>query len=198
MSARVGILGGSFDPIHFGHLAIAEEARVALQLDRVLFVPAARQPFKAGTHAAPPELRLAMTRLACTPNGAFEVSAVELERAGPSYTVDTLSTLRTTTNGELFFILGADALGDLPRWHAAPRIAELARIIAFGRPGAYADVTALTQALPSIEGRLTQLAGPMLDISSTLLRQRVAAGLPIRYQVPDSVADFIAERGLYR
>jgi nicotinate-nucleotide adenylyltransferase len=198
MSARIGIIGGSFDPIHFGHLAIAEEARATLRLDRVLFVPAARQPFKATSHAAPPEMRLAMTRLACAPNTAFEASDVELERPGPSYTVDTLAALRATTDSELFFILGADALGDLPRWHAAQRIVEFARIVAVGRPGAHPDLSALTLALPGIGGRLTQIAGPMLDISSTLLRQRVAAGLPIRYQAPDPVVDFIAEQALYR
>lgn len=197
MSVRTGILGGSFDPVHFGHLAIAEEARVALGLERVLFVPAARQPFKAGAHAAPAEARLEMARLACATNQYFATSPVELERPGPSYTVDTLAELKAASGDELFFILGADALGDLARWHAADRIVRLARIVAVGRPGARTNITAVVQALPALEGRLTFIDGPMLDLSSTQLRQRVAAGLPIRYQAPDPVVEYIAARGLY-
>jgi nicotinate-nucleotide adenylyltransferase len=197
MSARTGILGGSFDPIHYGHLAIAEEARVALRLDHVLFVAAARQPFKSGAHAAPAEMRLEMARLACGTNGAFEASPIELERAGLSYTVTTLETLRAAIGGELFFILGADALDDLPTWHAAPRIVELAKVVAVGRPGFGLDAARATTALPELGARLTLLQGPRLDISSTELRRRVAEGKPIRYQTPDAVVRYIAERRLY-
>lgn len=198
MTARIGILGGTFDPIHYGHLAIAEEARLAAQLDRVLFVPASQQPLKRGTHIASPEQRFAMAQLACTPNAAFEVSRIELDRLGSSFTLTTLEALQATQIGELYFILGDDALADLTRWHAAARVVELARIIAVGRPGSAPDLTRIIQSLPALRERLTVLPGPALDISSTALRRRVAARQPIRYQTPDAVVAYIGEHGLYR
>ena len=198
MTARIGILGGTFDPIHYGHLAIAEEARLTLQLDRVLFVPAAQQPLKRGAHIAAPEQRLAMVQLACAPNPAFEVSRIELDRPGPSFTLTTLEALQAARIGELHFILGDDALADLTRWHGAARVVELARIIAVGRPGRGTDLTRIIQALPALSDRLTVLPGPALDISSTTLRRRVAAGQPIRYQTPDAVVAYIGEQGLYK
>jgi len=198
MTARIGILGGTFDPIHYGHLAIAEEARLALQLDRILFVPAAQQPLKRGTHIATPEQRFAMTQLACASNPDFDVSRVELDRPGPSFTLTTLEALQDAQIGDLHFILGEDALADLVRWHGAERVVELARIIAVGRPGATPNHTRIMQALPALSERLTVLPGPALDISSTALRGRVAASLPIRYQTPDAVVEYINEHGLYR
>jgi len=198
MTARIGILGGTFDPIHYGHLAIAEEARLALQLDRVLFVPAAQQPLKRGAHVASPEQRLAMTELACAPNAAFEVSRIELDRPGPSFTLTTLEALQAARIGEVHFILGDDALADLTRWYGAARVVELARIIAVGRPGSAPDITRIIHALPALSERLTVLPGPALDISSSALRRRVAAGQPIRYQTPDAVVAYIDEHGLYQ
>jgi nicotinate-nucleotide adenylyltransferase len=198
MTARIGILGGTFDPIHYGHLAIAEEARLALQLDRVLFVPAAQQPLKRGAHIATPEQRFAMVQLACAPNPTFEVSRIELDRPGPSFTLMTLEALQAARIGELHFILGEDALADLTRWRGAAQVVELARIIAISRPGSVPDLTRIIQALPALSERLTVLPGPALDISSTALRRRVAAGQPIRYQTPDAVVAYIDEQGLYR
>jgi len=198
MTARIGILGGTFDPIHYGHLAIAEEARLALQLDRVLFVPAAQQPLKRGAHVASPEQRLAMTELACAPNAAFEVSRIELDRPGPSFTLTTLEALQAARIGEIHFILGDDALADLTRWYGAARVVELARIIAVGRPGSAPDITRIIHALPALSERLTVLPGPALDISSSALRRRVASGQPIRYQTPDAVVAYIDEHGLYQ
>jgi nicotinate-nucleotide adenylyltransferase len=198
MTPRIGILGGTFDPIHYGHLAIAEEARLALQLDRVLFVPAAQQPLKRGTHIATPEQRFAMTQLACATNAAFDVSRIELDRPGPSFTLTTLEALQASQIGDLHFILGGDALADLTRWHGAKRIVELARIVAVGRPGNVPDLTQIIQALPALRERLVVLPGPALDISSTVLRRRVAASRPIRYQTPDAVVAYIDELGLYR
>ncbi|HEU5103976.1 MAG TPA: nicotinate-nucleotide adenylyltransferase [Roseiflexaceae bacterium] len=198
MTARVGILGGTFDPIHYGHLAIAEEARLALGLDRVLFIPAARQPLKHGAHVGTPEQRFEMARLACASNSSFEVSRIELDRPGPSFTLTTLEELQDKELGELHFILGADALADLPRWRGAARILELARIIAVGRPGSVPDLALLDQVLPALRARLTLLAGPVLDISSSALRRRVSAGLPIRYQTPDCVVAYIGQHELYR
>ncbi len=198
MTARIGILGGTFDPIHYGHLAIAEQARYALQLDRVLFVPAAQQPLKRGTHIATPEQRLAMTQLACAPNSAFEVSRIEIDRPGPSFTLTTLEALQAARIGDLHFILGDDALADLTHWYGAARVVELAQIIAVGRPGSAPDLARITQALPALRERLTVLQGPALDISSTALRHRVATGQPIRYQTPDAVVAYIGEHDLYR
>jgi len=198
MTTRIGILGGTFDPIHYGHLAIAEEARVLLQFDRVLFVPAAQQPFKLGGHMATPAQRLEMTRLACASNPAFAISPIEIERQGPSYTIDTLKALHEADLGELHFILGTDAAVELHRWHAAREIMALARIVVVGRPGIRLDGAALDRKLPGLAQRLTLLEGPGLDISSSVLRERVAAGHPIRYQTPDAVVEYIAAHGLYR
>lgn len=198
MTARIGILGGTFDPIHNGHLAIAEEARLASRLDHVLFVPASQQPLKRGTHVATPEQRLAMTQLACAANTAFGVSRIELDRPGPSFTLTTLETLQSEQLGELHFILGEDALADLARWYGAAQVIELARIIAVGRPGSMLDHTHIFQALPALSERLTFLPGPALDISSTALRRRVAAKQPIRYQTPDAVVEYIDQHDLYR
>jgi nicotinate-nucleotide adenylyltransferase len=198
MSKHIGILGGTFDPIHYGHLAIAEEARVALGFERIVFVPAARQPLKRGEHSATPQQRLAMTKLACDSNPAFEVSSIEIERAGPSYTVDTLEALRAQGMVDLHFVVGADAATDLYRWRAAGRIVAIARIVAIGRPGFVVDHTALSHHLPGLEARLTLLEGPGLDISSSELRRRVATGRPIRYQTPESVVEYIAQQALYQ
>ena len=198
MTARIGVLGGTFDPIHNGHLAIAEEARAALGFDQVLFVPAARQPLKRGEHCAEPHQRLEMARLACLGNSAFEVSPIEIERAGPSYTVDTLEALRSIGSSDLHFIVGADAAADLYRWRAAGRIVALARIVVIGRPGFALDRAALGQHLPKLEARLTLLEGPGLDISSSELRHRIASGRPIRYLTPEPVVEYIARHGLYQ
>jgi nicotinate-nucleotide adenylyltransferase len=197
MTLRIGILGGSFDPIHYGHLAIAEEARVSLQLDRVVFVPAALQPLKHGGHGATSAQRFEMARLACGTNAKFEVSPIEIERPGPSYSVVTLEEFHKTRPGEYYFILGADAAGDLGRWYAAERIIELARIVVVGRPGAAPNHEQLIHTFPRLAEHMLLVAGPRLDISSTLLRDRVASGRSIRYLTPDSVVEYIAQHRLY-
>ena len=198
MTTRIGILGGTFDPIHVGHLAIAEEVRVTLSLDRVLFVPAAYQPLKAHRPGADAHHRLAMVRLACATNDFFSVSDVEITRPGPSYTVTTLQSLHDMNMGALFFILGADALQDLPRWREAARIPELTSMVAVQRPGTMLHIEPLFAKLPMLRERLATVEGPRLDISSSELRQRVIDGRPLRYLVPDAVAAYIAEHGLYR
>ena len=197
MNLRIGILGGSFDPIHYGHLAIAEEARVALQLDRVVFVPAARQPLKHSGHDATSAQRFEMARLACATNAAFEVSPIEIERPGPSYSVVTLEELHKTRPGEYYFILGADAASDLGHWYAAERIIELARIVVMGRPGSVPDRERLIHTFPHLAERMLSVAGSRLDISSTLLRERVATGQSIRYLTPDPVVEYILRYRLY-
>lgn len=196
---RIGVLGGSFDPVHYGHLAMAAEARHALGLDRVLFVVAAQQPLKPGGHAASAAQRLAMVTLACTDEPAFEPSDVELRRTPPSFTVDTLAELRRAHPGAgLWFILGADALADLPRWHRPDEIVTLAQLVAVQRPGAALDLDALDQRMPGVAERVTLIEGLRLDISSSALRQRRAEGRPLRYQLPDAVIAYIEEHGLYR
>lgn len=194
---RVGLFGGSFDPIHYGHLAIAEEARVALHLDQVIFIPAAQQPFKTGQHAADAQMRLAMVQLACASNPAFAVSPIEIERSGPSYTIVTLEVLRPAISGELFLIIGADSAADLPRWHDAARLADLARIVLIGRPGVVPDLEALQVALPALSNRLIVLPGPQIALSSTQLRSRAAAGLSLRYLTPDPVVEYLLEHRPY-
>lgn len=195
---RIGVFGGSFDPIHHGHLSIADEARVALGLDHVLLVPAAHQPLKHGRHCASAEQRLRMTSLAVASNPGLAVSDIELRRTGPSYSVDTLEELQAQHGADcqLWFIMGADALCWLPKWHRVERLLELAQIVAFGRPNSQLDLAALQAALPGL--RLTFREGPQLSASSTTVRERVATGLPVRYLVPDAVANAIAEYGLYQ
>lgn len=197
---QVGIYGGTFDPVHIGHLAIAEEARWALGLERVYMVPAAQQPLKAKRHEASPAQRLAMVRLACADNPALEPSDIELHRPPPSYTVDTLAAFRERLGPatELHFILGADAAVDLPRWRSASAILGLARLAIVGRPGYAPDFAALHTALPGLAARSNLIEGPRLDISSTELRRRLAAGQPARYQIPAPVLRYIEEHGLYR
>lgn len=196
---RVGILGGTFDPIHYGHLAIAEEARWAVDLTRVYLVPAAHQPLKHGQHAATARQRMHMVRLACADNAAFVPSDFDLRRAPPSYTVDTLRRFQLMLGDavELWFILGYDALMSLPQWHAAPQIIKLAKLAAIARPGFALDMAVLEGQLPGIVARTQVIDGPHLDISSTALRQRIATGQPIRYQLPDTVLEYIIQEQLY-
>ena len=197
---RIGLLGGTFDPIHLGHLIVAEEARTRLSLDRLLFVPS-RQPWrKAGREIAPEADRLAMVRLAVEGNPGFEVSLVDLEREGPSYSVDTVCDVRATLSpeAELYFILGYDALMDLPHWHAPAELARITRLVTVIRPGYELDWSPLEQAIPQARETVMLLETPEIGISSTEVRQRVAAGRSIRYWVPDLVAEYIQQQGLYR
>ena len=197
---RIGLLGGTFDPIHLGHLIVAEEARTRLSLDRLLLVPS-RQPWrKAGREIAPEADRLAMVRLAVEGNPGFEVSLVDLEREGPSYSVDTVCDVRATLSpeAELYFILGYDALMDLPHWHAPDELARITRLVTVIRPGYALDWSPLEQAIPEAREAVTLLETPEIGISSTEVRQRVAAGRSIRYWVPDLVAEYIQQQGLYR
>ena len=199
---RIGVLGGSFDPIHIGHLIIAEEARTRLSLERVIFVPAALQWLKKVPHAASPEGRLEMVRLAVASHPAFEVSDVEVRRPGPSYTVDTLALLqdRLGPAAELFFILGLDSLAELPQWHEPQRLLQLCRLVAVPRPGeASPDMGALEGQLPGLRARLVTLEGaPGIAVSSSVLRARLARGESVRYLVPEAVEEYIRREGLYR
>lgn len=199
----VGILGGTFDPIHLGHLAIGEEVREVLGLERVLFVPAAEPPHKRDRRHSDPEHRLAMVRLAVADNPAFEASGIELERDGPSYSADTLSELhrRAADEGrsaDLTFILSGEALRGLPDWHDPVRILTLARLAVVPRHGStMPDRGWVAERFPGLEDRVAFLSGPLLAISGTAVRARVAAGRSIRYLVPDAVRRYIDDHGLY-
>jgi nicotinate-nucleotide adenylyltransferase len=197
---RIGILGGTFDPIHYGHLVAGEEARRALGLERVLFVPAARPPHKLDYRVTPAKLRLEMVRLAIADNSGFELSTVDVDRAGYSYTVDTVALLQEQLGpaAELYFILGEDALADLPTWHKPDKLLQMCQLIAVNRPGYHSfSLRLLERQLPGVERRVHQVRIPELAIWSTELRARVASGLSIRYLVPDAVHAFIYEHELY-
>ncbi|MCU0492832.1 MAG: nicotinate-nucleotide adenylyltransferase [Chloroflexaceae bacterium] len=196
---RIGILGGTFDPIHIGHLALAEEARWALDLEHVYLVPAAQQPLKQNGHAATPQQRLAMVQLACQGNPHLHASDLELQRPPPSYTVETLEQFRATlgSSAELWFLIGGDALNDFPRWYQAERIIALARLAVVMRPGTVINTHGLEERLPGLSERLTTIEGPQLEIASSALRQRMALGQPVRYQIPDAVLEYIRQHGLY-
>ena len=187
--ARVGVLGGTFDPIHHGHLAAASEVCAALGLDQVLFAPTNRQPFKDGFDSAAPEHRLAMCRLAVEGDERFAVTPVDIERGGITYTVDTLTDLHAQLPGtSLYFITGADALARLGEWRDAPRLTELAQFVGVTRPG---------HSLPQLETPHALVEVPALAVSSTDVRRRVRAGAPVRYLVPRAVAEYIAQHDLY-
>lgn len=193
---KVGVLGGTFDPVHLGHLILAEHAREELGLARVLWVPAGDPWRKRGHGVTPAADRMAMVRLAIGGQRAFAVSAVEVERPGPSYTAETLAALHTDEpEAELVLLLGQDALEDLPAWREPERILELATV-AVARRGE--GEAAAEQALAGPPGRLVWLTMPRIDISATELRRRAAAGLSLRYLVPDAVAAYIHQHRLYK
>ncbi len=190
-------MGGTFDPVHVGHLAIAEEAREAIGLDRILFVPAGTPPHKPASEVTPTAHRVAMVALAIQDNPAFDLSRIEVDRAGPSYTVDTVESL--AHDADVTLILSAETFRDLPTWHEPERLFESARLAVVPREGYPApDPEWLAAAFPGRADRVRYLEGPRLDLSSTALRARVAAGRSIRYLVPAAVADYIAANGLYR
>lgn len=195
---RLGIMGGTFDPIHVGHLVCAEEAAEALGLDAVLFVPAGRPAFKQEREVTPGEVRLRMCRAAVAGNPVFSVSAVEVERPGVTYAVDTLRALCGALCGaELVFIVGADAALTLPRWHES---GELARLATFGvatRPGFDLGEERLAK-LRRGGFDVRPFAVTALDVSSSELRRRVAEGRTVRYLVPEAVRAIIEEEQLYR
>jgi nicotinate-nucleotide adenylyltransferase len=197
MQRRIGLMGGTFDPIHHGHLVAAEEARWRFDLDTVLFIPTG-QPWQKPVGVSPAEDRYRMTVIATASNPAFAVSRIEMEHPGPTYTVDTLRRLRADLgeDARLFFITGADAVLHILTWKDRDEVLALAEFIAATRPGY--DLERLTERLPLARERLHPLEIPMLAISSTELRARVARGQPIQYLVPDGVAEYVTERGLYR
>ncbi len=200
----LGVFGGTFDPIHIAHLAVAEEAAEALGLERVLFVPAGAPPHKAGVAITAREHRLAMVELAIAGNDRFVVDRIELDRPGPSYTVDTLEALRAARHGEvvgdLVLIVSAEAFRAFMTWRSPARILELARLVVAPRDG-YPDARAEDLAGlvgPDAADRIASSIGPRLRLSASELRARAAAGRSLRYLVPDAVAAYIGDHALYR
>jgi nicotinate-nucleotide adenylyltransferase len=196
---RLGVLGGTFDPAHIGHQVLAEQAREQLGLDRVLWVPAG-DPWRKGAAAVTAaEHRLAMVRLATAGNEAFEVITTELDRPGPTYTVDTLSELHDEYAAEeLIFLLGLDALFDLPNWHRPAELIRLALLGVAQRGDQRREADELEQLLPGLSGRVRWVEMPRLDVSGTELRRRAAEGRTLRYLVPPAVEAYIQEHHLYR
>ena len=200
VAGTVGLLGGTFDPIHVGHLAVAEEAREALGLERILFVPAGRPPHKPGRRISPVEHRVAMVELAIADNPAFALSRVEVERPGPSYTVDTVAGLLESDPSApvLTVIVSAEQFVDFMDWHEPERLLRLARLAVVPRAG-YATLgrSFVAEHFPGLEDRVTFLDGPHLGVSATDIRERAAAGRSIRYLVPPAVAAYIGDHALY-
>lgn len=196
---RIGIFGGTFDPVHIGHLIIATELAEALALDQVLFVPAGQPPHKSDQPVSADADRLAMLRLAIAGNRCFSVTTLELDRPGPSYTADLLTTLAAELpTARLVFLMGEDSLRDLPTWHDPTTIVRLAEIGVAMRPDSAADLDAICQALPAARGRIHVVATTPIGISSSELRSQVGRGGSIRYQVPVPVETYIRASGLYR
>jgi nicotinate-nucleotide adenylyltransferase len=197
---RVGILGGTFDPIHYAHLAVAEEARVQLGLEPVVFVPAAQPPHKLGRTITAVHHRMAMLALALASNPHFAISPVDVERPGPAYTVDTLALFQDEwgPKAELYFIVGADSLLEMHTWYEPQRIIELAYLAVAPRPLHLLDMDELENRLPGVAPRIRRVNAPRLEISSTDLRERVRTGQSIKYYLPEAIEQYILEHGLYR
>ena len=194
---RIGVLGGTFDPIHYGHLAAAEEARAKLNLREVIFVVAGLPPHKLDEEIAPAEDRYAMVELAVASNPHFSVSRIDIDRPGPSYTVDTIALLRQEWTEEIYFIMGIDSLMEIDTWHQPQRLIQLCRLVAVERPGFVPNLERLEAAVPGITARTEIIDMPEVDISSTDLQRRVREGLPIKYQVPPEVEEYIYQHRLY-
>jgi nicotinate-nucleotide adenylyltransferase len=195
---NIGVLGGTFDPIHIGHLIVAEEARIKLGLREVLFVPAGQPWLKRDRDITQAVHRVEMVRRAITGNPHFKPCTLEVERLGPSYTVDTLAMLRKQLGSEasFFFILGRDTLAELPLWKEPEKLVQLCRLVVAPRLGSK-DLKHLETAIPGLLDKVIQLDMPVIGISSSGIRQRIAQGLSIRYLVPAEVEKYITEHKIY-
>ena len=195
---NIGVLGGTFDPIHIGHLVVAEEARIKLGFREVLFVPAGQPWLKLDRNITLAVHRVEMVRRAIADNPHFKLCTLEVERPGPSYTVDTLTMLRERLGSEvsLFFIIGRDTLAELPLWKAPKKLVQLCRLVVAPRLGSK-DLKHLETAIPGLLDKVIQLDMPVIGISSSGIRQRIAQGLSIRYLVPAKVEKYITEQKVY-
>jgi len=197
---RLGLFGGTFDPPHLGHLILASEAFTQLRLDRLLWVLTPVPPQKRGQVITPLEHRLAMLELAIAGNPSFELSRVELERPGPHYTRDTVKRIQSDTpSADVILLIGGDSLRDLPTWRRAVDLVAACREIGvMRRPGDSADLSALERSLPGIRPKVRFVDAPLLEIASSEIRRRAAAGESFRYYVPPAVHEYILQHNLYR
>ncbi len=197
---RIGIFGGTFDPIHVGHLIVAAQLRFVLALGSVVFVPAGRPPHKTGQHIADNEHRLAMIQIAVGDNPEFTISTLDFDRGGLSYTADTLALIHEAAapGSTLVFLMGQDSFRDFPRWDRPNDIARLAEIGVALRPGTEANVEAILTAVPAARGRVQIVPVPLIEVSSRDIRRRITRGEPISYQVPPAVERYITTHGLYQ
>lgn len=197
---NIGVMGGTFDPIHRGHLVIAEEVRVRLNLAEILFVPAGQPCLRTNSPVSAVEHRVQMVRLAIADKACFKLSTVEVERAGPSYTVDTVAQLKRQLGARdgLFFILGWESLAQLPQWKEPSRLIKMCHLVVVPRPGFSApDINSLEAAIPGLSQRIIQLDTSRIDISASQIRGHVSQGLPIHHLVPEPVERYIGEHKLY-
>jgi len=198
---NIGVLGGTFDPIHSGHLVIAEEAGLKLRLDKALFIPAGQQWLKTERDITPAVHRVEMVRRAIADKPYFELSTVDVDRSGPTYSVETMTILHQQSGAEakLFFIVGWDSLAELPQWKEPDRLVQLCKLVAVTRPGFNRpDLKEMESLVPGITQSVVWLDIPPIDISSTDIREKVAQGQSILGLVPDEVDKYIAEHKLYR
>lgn len=199
---RIGISGGTFDPIHYGHLIIAEHVRECFKLEKVIFIPSGMPPHKDLSRVTPAEHRFNMTNIAISTNRYFEASRIELERKGYTYTVDTLQQLRDMYGNEveLYFIIGADVVPDLLKWKDFKRVFELCEFVAVLRP--WHDAEEFKFEIKHLQAeygaKINIMRAPLIEISSTEIRERVMNGSSIKYLVPEGVESYIADNGLYR
>lgn len=200
MAGLIGVFGGTFDPPHWGHLVLADEARAVLGLERVLWVVAGVPPHKQGWSVTPPEVRVRLVEAAIRDNEAFVLSRVDLDRPGPHYTVDTLRLLRGRyPRSGLALILGSDSLADLPTWHRPTEILAQCEVLGvMRRPGAQVDLEALEKELPGLAKKVRFFEAPFIGVSGRDIRARVREGRPYRYLMPPAVLEVIEREGLYR
>ncbi len=197
---NIGILGGTFDPVHNGHLILADVAREQLNLSVILFIPAGQPWLKTERIITPAQHRLQMLRLALEDKADFRISEIEIERSGPTYSIDTITALKKDpyAGDELFFILGQDILMQFPQWHDASNLVQLCYLVAAPRPGVKKpDLKALEVEIPGITQRVMLMKKPLVDISASDIRERVARGLSVRHLVPEPVNRYIKEQRLY-
>ena len=197
---NIGVLGGTFDPIHNGHIIVAEEVKAQLNVAEILFVPAGQPWLKESSPILAAEHRVQMVRLAISSAPYFKLSTIEIERAGHSYTVDTIAELQTRfgLGDEIFFILGQDSLTQLPQWKEPSRLIKMCRLVAVPRPGyPRPDLESLEANIPGSSLSVILLDKPQIDISATEIRKRVTQGLSIRHLVPEPVAEYIRKNKLY-
>lgn len=200
VQTRIGLLGGSFDPIHVGHLHIGRHACARLDLARVVFMPAGQPPHKLGQALTDPEHRFEMARLAVAGEPCFTISRIDLDRPGPCYSVDTVRLMQEAwgPTARIYFLIGADSLADLPTWREPERLLQLCQVVAVARPGYTLDLETLNRRFPDAPPVLLLENVPPIDVSATEIRRRVAAGCSIEGMVPPAVAAYIRAHGLYR